>query len=118
MRDLDDRTAGFFEVLTSTGKYFWIPTEQVASIEFRPPKRPRDLLWRRAHMIVRDGPDGEVFLPTIYAGAEDAPDSVRLGRSTDWREGDEGLVEGVGLRMFLIGDEGRTIMDIGTLDFG
>ena len=29
-RDVDDFHAGFFEVLTTTGKYFWIPTERVA----------------------------------------------------------------------------------------
>ena len=60
LRDLDDLTAGFFEVLTSTGKYYWIPMEAVELIEFRPPERPRDLLWRRAHMIVADGPDGRL----------------------------------------------------------
>ena len=31
-RDVDDLQAGFFEVLTTTGKYFWIPTERVASV--------------------------------------------------------------------------------------
>ena len=29
-RDVDDLCAGFFEVLTTTGKYFWVPTERVA----------------------------------------------------------------------------------------
>ena len=60
MRDIDDLTASFFEVLTSNGKYYWIPMERVALIEFRAPVRPRDLLWRRVHIVVRDGPDGEV----------------------------------------------------------
>ena len=50
-------------MLTSTGKYYWIPMERVEMIEFHDPARPRDLLWRRAHMVVRGGPDGEVFLP-------------------------------------------------------
>src|SRR5207342_2357547 len=31
MRDADDLLAGTFEVLTTTGKYFWIPTERVLS---------------------------------------------------------------------------------------
>src|SRR3972149_7861010 len=46
LRDLDDLTSSFFEVLTSNGKDYWIPMERVERIEFRPPKRPRDLLWR------------------------------------------------------------------------
>src|SRR5579864_6382695 len=56
-RDADDLLAGSFEVLTTTGKYFWIPTERVETLEFHPPKRPRDLMWRRASMSVSDGPD-------------------------------------------------------------
>src|SRR5262249_5715563 len=69
-RDLDALTASFFEVLTSNGKYSWVPLERVELIEFRPPARPRDLQWRRAHMVVNGGPDGEVYLPAIYAGSQ------------------------------------------------
>src|SRR5271170_5210667 len=66
-RDADDLLAGSFEVLTTTGKYFWIPTERVVTLEFHAPKRPRDLLWRRVSMSVDQGPDGEVYLPVVYA---------------------------------------------------
>lgn len=112
-RDLDDLTAGFFEVLTSTGKYFWIPIERVETIEFRPPARPRDLLWQRAHLIVHNGPDGEVYLPTLYAGTSaDADDKVRLGRYTDWRGGPGVPVRGAGQRTFLVGDEARSILEL------
>ena len=84
-RDVDDLYAGFFEILTTTGKYFWIPTERVASLEFHPPRRPRDLAWRRATISVTDGPDGEVYLPAIYDCAEpDLADDLRLGQATDW----------------------------------
>lgn len=116
-RDLDDLTGGFFEVFTSTGKFFWIPTEKVEVIEFRKPERPRDLLWRPAHMVVRDGgPDGEVYLPAIYAGAPaDAEDGVRLGRVTEWTE--DAPVLGRGQRSFLVGEEFVPIMQLGTLEF-
>ena len=69
LRNMDDLLRSFFEVLTTTGKYYWVPMERVESMEFHPPKRPRDLLWRSVHMIVRGGPDGEVFLPALYAGS-------------------------------------------------
>lgn len=112
-RDLDDLTACFFEVLTSTGKYFWIPIERVEIIEFRPPERPRDLLWRRAHMVVNGGPDGEVFLPALYAGShQEDDDRIRLGRYTDWRGGDGEPVRGFGQRTFLIGEEARAILEL------
>jgi type VI secretion system protein ImpE len=113
LRDVDDLTAPFFEVLTSNGKYYWIPIEQVDLIEFRVPERPRDLLWRRVHMVVRGGPDGEVFLPTLYAGsATDPDDQIRVGHMTDWRGGDGAPVRGAGQRMFLVGDDGRGILEL------
>ena len=118
-RDLDDFTASFFEVLTSTGKYYWIPMERVELIEFRPPVRPRDLLWQRVHMVVRGGPDGEVFLPTIYAGSPaEADEKLALGQVTDWRGGNGEPVRGVGQRNFLVGDEGRAILELKELTTG
>lgn len=118
-RDMSDLTAGFFEVLTSNGKYYWVSAESVELVEFHPPERPRDLIWRRAHMVVRDGPDGEVFIPAIYAVRDgDVEDSARLGRSTDWNQlTDGGPVEGLGLRTFLVGDTDRTIMELGEISF-
>jgi len=117
-RDLDDMTASFFEVLTSNGKYYWVPIERVESIEFRPLQRPRDLLWRLARMIVRDGPDGEVYLPTLYPGTHKASqDSLRLGRATDWSGGNGATMRGVGLRSYLLGDDSRTILEMAKLEF-
>ncbi len=118
-RDVDDFRAGFFEILTTTGKYFWIPTERVASIDFHPPRRPRDLAWRRATVSVNDGPDGEVYLPAVYDSDQpDLADEFRLGRATDWQGEEDGPVRGVGQRIFLVGDDARGIMDLAALRFG
>lgn len=118
LRDLDDFTAGFFEVLTSTGKYYWIPTERVGTIEMHRPERPRDLIWRRASMDVNDGPDGEVFLPAIYftPGVE-VDERTLLGRVTDFVGGDGEPVRGVGQRSFLIGNDAMPILEIQSLEF-
>lgn len=122
-RDVDDLCGGYFEVLTTTGKYFWIPTERVESVDFHPPKRPRDLCWRRCSMSVSEGPDGDVYVPVTY-GSEDPAleEPFRLGRATDWREtagaAGETLVRGVGQRVFLVGEEARNIMELGSLIFG
>ncbi len=113
VRDLDDLTADVFEVLTTTGKSYWIPFERVTTIEFRVPTRPRDLLWRRAAMSVKDGPDGEVFLPAIYADPEGTAGAAeKLGRSTDWRGGDGAPMRGIGQRTFVVGEEPRPILEI------
>jgi type VI secretion system protein ImpE len=118
LRDLDDLNSSYFELLTSTGKYYWVPYESVQIIEFRKPERPRDLLWRRARMVVNNGPDGEVYLPAIYpVTAEQGDDGLRLGRATDWRQEPGGPVRGVGQRMLLVGNEAKSIMALETIEF-
>ena len=111
LRDVDDLVAPVFEVLTSTGKYYWIPRERVASIEFHAPVRPRDLLWRRVTMEVADGPDGEVYVPAIYPTTAD-DDLARLGRVTDWRGGGATPALGVGQHCWLAGDEAVPILQV------
>lgn len=116
IRDLDDLCGPFLEVLTSTGKYYWVPLATVESMEFRPPKRARDLVWRQAEMSVNGGPTGEVYIPCLYAGtAAHADDQLRLGRATDW-VGD-GPVRGVGQRMLLVGEADKSILEITKLEF-
>lgn len=118
-RDLDDLISGVLEVLTSAGKYYWIPLEMVESIEFREPERARDLIWRPTHLIVRDGPDGEVFLPVLYPGSAASTDpAIRLGRSTDWTGGEGEPVRGIGQRTFLAGEEAVPILEIQSVEFG
>jgi len=118
-RDLDDLTAPCFEVYTGTGKYYWIPLEQTDLIEFHAPERPHDLLWRRAHIVVNDGPDGEVFLPTLYPGTfHSDDDGLRLGRGTKWTDQEGEPIRGCGLRMFLVGEEAKTIMELEQIQFG
>jgi type VI secretion system protein ImpE len=114
-RDADDLWTGTLEVLTSTGKYFWIPAERVVSLEFHSPKRPRDLFWRRCTMEVRDGPEGDVYMPALYETAPEADDRLRLGRETKWT--DTAPVRGLGQRLFLIGEEGFPITRLSTMHF-
>jgi type VI secretion system protein ImpE len=117
-RDIDDLTAPLFEVFTSTGKYYWVPVADVERIEFHAPTRPRDLLWQRVHMVVRNGPDGEVFLPTLYAGAHaDSDDRIRLGRVTAWQGGDGVPIRGSGQRIFLVGEEECPTLELKTVTF-
>ena len=117
-RDADDLAPAMFEVYTSTGKYFWIPVARVIEIEFHPPQRPHDLIWRQASMVVADGPEGEVYLPVLYAGSGKAgTDSLRLGRETAWEGADGEPVRGVGQRCFLVGDDIVPILELTHVSF-
>lgn len=122
MRDADDLLASCFEVITTTGKYFWIPPERVLLLEFHKAKRPRDLFWRRATMQVADGPDGEVYLPTLYppttGTATAMTDALRLGRATDWHQaGDGGPTLGLGAVTILVGEEAMTWLEMDKVNF-
>ncbi|MEM7517937.1 MAG: type VI secretion system accessory protein TagJ, partial [Planctomycetota bacterium] len=88
-------------------------------VHFDAPERPLDLLWRAATMDVRDGPEGKVYLPAVYAVNPTAmDDDARLGKKTDWMERAGGsLISGVGMRTFLVGEEAKTLMELDHLEF-
>lgn len=117
-RDLDDITAEVFEVLTQTGKYYWIEMRRVELIEFTPPERPLDLIWRPVRMVVKNAFDAQVHLPAVYGTLEGADAASRLGRRTDWL-GEEGeAIVGVGRRSFVIdGEEEIDMMAMTSISF-
>jgi type VI secretion system protein ImpE len=117
-RDLDDLTTGVFEVLTKTGKYYWIPAERVERLEFAKPERPLDLLWRPVRMAVRDAFDADVHMPAIYGLLDGADDASLLGRRTDWVGEEPAPVRGLGQRTFLLdGEREAGIMELSTVQF-
>ncbi len=121
-RDASDDLGGVLEILTTTGKYYWIPLSRIDEITFHKPMRPRDLAWRRASISVNQGPDGDVYVPATYFSDDAARGAAlgaayRLGRATDWLDHD-GVVTGVGQREFLVGDASVPIMELSTLRFG
>ncbi len=118
-RDLDDTCLAIMEVLTSTGKYFWIPTSRIVSMEFSPVARARDLLWRQCEMRVQDGPDGVVYVPALYYSTASREDlEERLGRKTDWIIQEDQPILGVGQRVFSLGESEVGIMEMKSLKFG
>ncbi|MCU0959994.1 MAG: tetratricopeptide repeat protein [Pirellulaceae bacterium] len=99
--DTDECTASFLEVHSPRGKYYWVPFELIERIELHAPQRPRDLLWRPVHMVVRGTTGSELFLPAVYITTyTQGDDLARLARGTSWLGGDDGPVVGVGQRVF------------------
>ena len=59
-----------------------------------------------------------MFLPNVYPGSASHPDGlVRLGRMTDWQDRGEGVVRGSGQKVFLVGEEARTLPELGEVRF-
>lgn len=116
-RDADDLLAPVLEVFTPGG-YYWVPWEQVQFLRVPPPRNLRDLLWMPAQLASFDGQLGEVFLPALYPGSgAHADDLVRLGRKTEWLEPGEGIVRGAGLKLFLVGDDARSLPELDEVQF-
>jgi type VI secretion system protein ImpE len=109
IRDADDLLGPVLEVMAQ-GKYLWLPLEQVTAVAMGPPRFPRDTIWAPARVVTTVGEEGEVFLPTLYAGShEHADDAIRLGRATSWTE--DAPVRGCGAKTFLVGDDGVGLLE-------
>jgi type VI secretion system protein ImpE len=118
-QDVDDVCARLVEFITEGGDYHWVSVGDVSLLEVQPLQRPRDLIWRPSRIEVRDGPAGDVYLPALYVSeGPDIDDAIRLGRRTDWRETQGGLVRGMGQRTFLVGDEDVPIHELRRVEFG
>ena len=114
VRELDDRMAGILDVMTTQGEYLWIDVGDIASLDPAPRRRPLDAAWRPAHLTLRDGFSGRVYLPIIYPTATDDEASL-LGQRTDWQES-HGVVMGVGQRCWLAGDNVIPLGEIGAVE--
>jgi type VI secretion system protein ImpE len=112
LRDADDLLAPILEVMVLRD-YVWVPWCQVQELELAPPKTPRDLLWAPARLVLSDGQQRHVYLPTLYPDTHAAgDDAVKLGRLTQWQvASDEAPVRGIGQHLLVAGD-----WDIGLLE--
>jgi type VI secretion system protein ImpE len=118
LRDADDLFAAEFEVLTTAGDHMLVPVERVRSLSFDPPRRPRDLFWRRCAIELKDSTEGVVFMPALYFGAaKESENALKLGRATEWTHPGQGPVRGRGQRLLLAGDDALAISAVTNLVF-
>lgn len=111
-RDYNDQTSCILEVIIKDS-YVWVPFEQIEKIEFQQPKSLRDLFWIQANLETANGTNGEVMIPSLYAGSyRNENDQVRLGRATDWREIGEDIYAGEGLKLFWIDGADKPILEL------
>jgi type VI secretion system protein ImpE len=121
IEDSDPRIGARLELLAA-GAYLWIPFEHIESIEFQPPKRVRDLLWRPA--LVKTGPAfkdkelGEVLVPVLSPFSwKNADDNVKLGRATVWETAEDGEPLPYGQKTYLVDGEDIPILELNKIEF-
>jgi type VI secretion system protein ImpE len=116
-RDYDDRLDGVLELIVKD-KYVWLPFEQIKRFDISPPKELRDMLWASARIEALDGTVGEVYVPTLYPGTAESDDSqIRMGRMTDWKQVAEELYRAVGLRLFLVDGQDKSLFEAKSVEF-
>jgi type VI secretion system protein ImpE len=117
-RDYNDLTGPVLELIVKD-KYAWLPFEQIRQLEIDPPRKLRDLVWVPARIRATDHTTGEVFIPALYAGSsEHESDQVKLGRVTEWKAVREDLYVGAGLRLFLVDETDRSLLETRKLELG
>lgn len=117
-RDYNDLTSCILEVIIKDS-YVWVPLEQIEKIEFAQPKSLRDLFWMQATLETANGTNGDVIIPSLYAGSyKNANDAVRLGRMTDWRELGADVYAGEGLKLFWIDGADVPVLELKNVEFG
>lgn len=117
-RDLDDALGPFLEVVTQQGLSYAL-WEDVRFLDVPPPAIARDFLWAPARLALNQGPIGKVYLPALYPGSSADPEGpIRLGRETRWRDLGSGIVSGIGLKMFLVGNDSVSLFELRELAFG
>ena len=118
LRDADDLLAAELEVLTTAGDHILVPVTRVRSLSFDPPRRTRDLVWRRCSIDLKDGTEGVVYMPALYLGLVAETDSgLLLGRATEWTDAADGPIRGRGQRLLLVGEEAVPFTSLTTVVF-
>ena len=110
--DADPRLGPMLEAIVN-GRYFWIPFQNIASIDIEAPRDLRDLVWTPVRFVWANGGDAVGFIPTRYPGSQSHHDDlIRLARKTEWIEASEDLHLGLGQRLLTTDVDEYPLMQI------
>jgi type VI secretion system protein ImpE len=111
--DADPRLGPVLEVILN-GRYFWVPFQRIARIEFDAPADLRDTIWTAASFTWTNGAQTVGLVPTRYTDTVAlGDDGLMLARRTEWTAQGTPL----GQRM-LVTDAGEyALMDVRVIAF-
>jgi len=119
IRDRDDVTATFLEIITTNGDYYWVPFEDLHDVSLTPVEDARDVIWRPATLTNREHESHTAYIPGLYVHSYQSTDaSVQNGRAAEWEESPAGILVGSGLRCFdFDADKSKHFLEIERLQF-
>jgi type VI secretion system protein ImpE len=113
--DADARLGPVLEVILY-GSYFWVPFQQIRSIDITQVSDLRDLVWLPARFTWVSGGEAYGLIPTRYPGSEHvAVGALQLARRTQWMMPAENTFCGLGQRMFVTDRDEYSLLDIRTI---
>lgn len=103
LADADTRFGPVCELVLN-GRYFWVPFDQIETLELDEPTDLRDLVWAPARLTLTNGGQHPVLIPVRYPQPQN--DRHALAAETSWQEAGQAGWLGSGQRMWC-GDEGE-----------
>lgn len=117
LRDQDDGIGALLEVFVG-GRCLWLPTWNLRSVEFSPPRGLLDLLWAQCAIVTRTGERYAAHVPVLYAGTAARSDAqVRTGHKTEWEDELGVAFRGYGQRVFVAGEREVGMLELRSVQF-
>ena len=109
--DGDSRLGPILDAIIN-GRYYWIPYQQIRTVEIEEPADLRDVVWMPAQFTWVNGGSSSGLIPTRYPGSETSKDAMlQLARKTEWEEMTEGFFLGIGQRVLATDIDEYGLMD-------
>jgi type VI secretion system protein ImpE len=116
-KDTDATLAHFIEAIEYE-RYLWIPIASIRELAVAPPKTLIDLIWAKGRITTWEGLTLGCFLPVRYPESHASDDDrIRLGRLTDWQPLGGGFTKALGQHVFQVGQEDKSIFELGEVIF-
>lgn len=118
IRDLDEPSAPFLELISVAGIYIWLPWRKIVNLTVEPPVRPLEFLWVPVRVKLSSGGELSMYANALYPSRDETEERFLLGNETEWGGDESTGFLGRGKKLFLLGDDTElTIHEFGTMEF-
>lgn len=109
--DADMRLGPIFEIVLN-GKYYWVPTENIAEMTISEPEDLRDLVWIGVQVRWLNEGNSIGFMPVRYPDSALSDDNaIVLSRKTQWKDIGKEFFIGEGQRMFASDENDHPLLE-------
>ncbi|MDR3213976.1 MAG: hypothetical protein LBT71_08715 [Azoarcus sp.] len=116
--DGDERLGPVIEIILG-GVYYWVPFDQVESLEIPSPRKAMELVWAPVDLKLAGHPARIAYMPSRYVLPPVAArtDALLTGIETAWRETADGAWCGYGRRVWIVDGEPLGMFEAGRISF-